>query len=215
MTDALYFGPFILSFDIIIKSLSFVFGIIFLIVTSPFSRKEQTSQVIDFLIVFFLIIIGSKVLLHIRIFLTDPIAVLAFPSDSKAFYLAFVMMSVYLSMLVKRNKIDLLSFSDSFVRVLLMTMFVQFFSEIIFTNDFVPIYQLMLSFILLLFLLLLEKRIPYLFLHANILMIWGFCSAFLHTFSPALLFGFHVDSWYYLMIGLVGLIILLKTKKKA
>lgn len=215
MTDALYFGPFILSFDIIIKSLSFVFGIIFLIVTSPFSRKEQISQVIDFLIVFLLMIIGSKVLLHIRIFLTDPIAVLAFPSDSKAFYLAFVMMSVYLSMLVKRNKIDLLSFSDSFVRVLLMTMFVQFFSEIIFTDDFVSIYQLMLSFILLLFLLLFEKRVANLILHTNILIIWGVGNAFLHIFSPVLLFGFQVDSWFYLMIGLVGLIILLKTKKKA
>ncbi|WP_010095622.1 hypothetical protein [Ornithinibacillus scapharcae] len=88
-----------------IIALSFAIGFISFYLLSDLSIKQKRkhieeliSQLINFVIFIWL----GKILLHLFIFISDPLSILAYPSDSKAFYFAIV--SITLLLLYKSNR---------------------------------------------------------------------------------------------------------------
>ncbi|MDY0395760.1 hypothetical protein RWE15_16690 [Virgibacillus halophilus] len=69
------------------------------------------SQLMNFIICLWI----SKVLIHVRTFFHDPLAVLAYPSDAKAFYMANGLMLMYILWLSGRKKWQTMSFMPVFV----------------------------------------------------------------------------------------------------
>ncbi|SHM65851.1 hypothetical protein [Gracilibacillus kekensis] len=94
MPQAFMLGSLVIKTELIMIIASFVIGCILFYFLSPFDKK-QTRQLLDTAsnILFTLIIslwIG-KVLWNIDVFLSDPMAVLTYPSNTMALYLALIL----------------------------------------------------------------------------------------------------------------------------
>src|SRR5690625_5351516 len=73
---------------------SFVGGFILFYFTSPLSKikkKEQMNEMVNQLINLVLFIWLGKIVLNVSTFIQDPIAILAYPADSNAFYFGTIL----------------------------------------------------------------------------------------------------------------------------
>ncbi|WP_240510215.1 hypothetical protein [Virgibacillus profundi] len=114
----------IMSIGIIV--ISIVAGLIFFYIVSDLPKEkrkvhieEMVAQLINFIIFIWL----GKIILNFFIFIKDPLAILAYPSDSDAFYLALLFSAIVLMYKSKRNEIDILLFIESFLSVFLVRHF--------------------------------------------------------------------------------------------
>src|SRR5690625_1193530 len=75
----------------------FIIGLMFFYLTRPLSHveiKQQIEEVISLLINFVIFIWIGKIVFRFSIFIEDPLAILAYPSDSSAFYVASLLIVV-------------------------------------------------------------------------------------------------------------------------
>ncbi|MFD2627679.1 hypothetical protein [Oceanobacillus kapialis] len=89
--------------------------------------EELTSQLINFVVFVWL----GKIVLNLSTFLSDPLSILAYPSDSKAFYFAIVLTAFSLLYKSKRKKINLLPLMGSFIHIFLLSSFVHEFIQLV------------------------------------------------------------------------------------
>src|SRR5690625_4350813 len=85
---------------------SFVIGIIFFYITSPLPKKDkkwQIEEVISLVINFVIFIWVGKIIINFSLFIQDPLAVLAYPSNSTAFYLAVLFLAMNVLYKMKRK----------------------------------------------------------------------------------------------------------------
>src|SRR5690625_4868656 len=111
---------------------SFIAGFIFFYLMSALSKakkKQQAEEVTSLLINFVIYIWIGKILLNFLTFIKDPLAVLAYPSNSHAFYLALLFSGIHILYKNKRHKPDWQLFLYSFIHVFL---FASFFSDLFF-----------------------------------------------------------------------------------
>lgn len=217
MPSAYLLGPLVIKSSLIIVLISFIIGTLFFYLTSPDERKtkkQNLTTITDFLLVYMVSIIGAKIVLHFDIFLKNPIVVLAFPSNSHAYYLASIVMVGYLFWLVKRKKLDIIGFFESFIRVALAAGFLSLFAQLVLTTDVVSIYQLGLYVILLVSWLGLQDKVSSNYLVLITMSAWGLVHAVITWLDATQLFGFFLAPWFYLLIGLTSVFLLLKTDKK-
>src|SRR5690625_2609412 len=94
----------LLSIAIII--ISFVIGFIFFYIISPLSKEEKRKHIeelVSLLINFIIFIWVGKIIMNLAIFISDPLAVLAYPSDSSAFYIACLLIILNIIYKTKRH----------------------------------------------------------------------------------------------------------------
>src|SRR5690625_3925685 len=87
---------------------SFIIGLIFFYVIHPDEKaikKQQLEEVSSQLINFVIFIWIGKIISHIQLFVQDPLAVLAYPSDATAFYTATILFLLTISYRIYRKKI--------------------------------------------------------------------------------------------------------------
>lgn len=87
--------------------------------------EELFSQIITFIIFIWL----GKVTLNFSIFISDPIAILAYSSDSKSFYFAVVLHAIYLAYKSKVKNFSILPLLDPFLNIFLIASFVYEFIQ--------------------------------------------------------------------------------------
>lgn len=132
--------------------ISFGVGLSFFYVTSTFATKDRKyflDQVISQLINFIIFIWIGKIIYHFDIFIEDPLAVLAYPSDVNAFYIASLLLIILISYQVMKGKIHLPYFIQTFFPVFLSASFVYEFIQLMF-YEAQNIYTLTLLMVLLL-----------------------------------------------------------------
>src|SRR5690625_6960060 len=120
--------------SIAIIVLSFIIGLLFFYLTSPRShveRKQQIEEVVSLLINFVIFIWIGKILVRFSIFMEDPLAILAYASDSSAFYLASLFIGIHSSYKMKRHELDSESLIKTFCHVILVSSFVYDFIYLI------------------------------------------------------------------------------------
>ncbi|HLS59574.1 MAG TPA: hypothetical protein VK044_00390 [Virgibacillus sp.] len=193
--------------SIAIIVMSFIIGLMFFYLTSPLShveRKQQIEEVISLLINFVIFIWIGKIVVRFSIFIEDPLAILAYPSDSSAFYVASLLIVVNIVYKMKRHQFDAESLMRTFVPVFLVSSFVYEFIEMVWQgNVYSWLYLGLLMVLLLLFLVgsnqLSETRMSYL-----LVLIWTTGQLVLTFIEPfATVFGFIMTQWY-----LIGLLVL-------
>lgn len=149
----------------VILGVSATFGSIIYILINDAVKSEQKktleallSQFINLIIFIYLI----KILLNLDIFLEDPLAVLAYPSDSRVFYLAVVVTAGVIIYKSLKGKLDLKEFSDGMITLFLTSsMMYEFIHFVIYDDTYAFVYFLMLAVIFLVFYMLysrIEKR---------------------------------------------------------
>ncbi|KGX84872.1 hypothetical protein [Pontibacillus marinus] len=99
MPSAWTIGPLIIRSDIVLTVLSLLVGVIVLLWLSPLSKKQQKvvlNEISSLGILFILSLMIGKSLLNFDVFINDPRAVIAYPSNSNAFYLALFGVGIWI-----------------------------------------------------------------------------------------------------------------------
>src|SRR5690625_2232093 len=104
-----------MSIGIIIVSI--LAGLVFFYMTSHLPKehkKAQLEEMFSQLVNFIIFIWVGKIILNVSIFIEDPLAILAYPSNSEAFYLAVLLSTILLFYKSWQKKFDVLHFITSF-----------------------------------------------------------------------------------------------------
>lgn len=118
--------------------ISFLIGFLFFYMVSPLKRgnkKQLLEEVISLLINFVIYIWIGKILWNISTFIQDPLAVLAYPSNSNAFYIAFILISIHIGYKIKRDQLQLGLLLYSFVPIFISASFMYEFIQMIIFDD--------------------------------------------------------------------------------
>lgn len=196
--------------------ISFIIGCVFYFVMSPVKKnlkKEHIQKIISLLIDMVIFIWISKVIVNISQFIRDPLAVLAYPSDSSAFYLAIGIMLVYLAYKQKRSKLLIEPPIDSFVPIFIVASFVYEFIQIIWFGKSWP-YMALLMILIMLYLLI-DDKLPRYIISGLAVITWSLGQLLLTFILPYMsVFNYIIDPWFFIVIMIVTLLYVILKRKK-
>lgn len=122
-------------------------------------KKQVVDDILGHIIRLVLIMWAIKIVRHFSLFLTDPLAILAYPSDTNTFYLALVFVLVIAWLEGRWKKKDVFSLLPPFFYMLFITLFI-YESYVLFIQQSLysfP-YYLVLASILISYLIVPQKR---------------------------------------------------------
>lgn len=194
---------------------SFLIGFIFFYLTSPLTKqmkKHHMEEIISLIINYIIFIWIGKVLLNLPQFIRDPLAILAYPSNSSVFYIAclFIVLNVLYKM--KRHKFQVKPFFVSFIPIFLVANFVYEFIQIIwFGNSW--FYMALLMILIILYLLFFEnmpQKITY-----GMILGWSFGQlllGFINSYTTV--FSYMLSPWFFITIIILTLIFMFNVNRK-
>ncbi|MFD1929600.1 hypothetical protein ACFSFY_16275 [Sporosarcina siberiensis] len=173
--------------------------------------EEIVSQLINFVIFMWI----GKVLLNFSVFIKEPLTILAYPSNSYAFYLAVLFSVLTIGMKSKRKKVDLVPFLNSFIHVFLLSSFVYEFIQIVWSNNTYSIRYMGLLAVLIVAIVVIRERIT--IYKVNILMLIGWTLgtiglAFIMPFI--MVFGYTISPLFLGLILVYSLAVIILQRKK-
>lgn len=170
-------------------------------------RKKYTDELISQLVNFILFIWAGKILLNISLFFQDPLAVLAYPSDSKAFYLAILFTAIIIFYKKKRGNLNLIVFAEAFTYVFLVAVFIYEFIQFILSKNQFSIGYLVLFLILLLLFYVMKGRVKVHTLLLTTLIVLTIGLLVLGVIYPYVaLFGYLIEQWFILLFFTASLV---------
>lgn len=186
---------------------SFLVGFLFFYITSSFTKKTKKhvlDQLSSLLINFVIYIWLGKIVLNLHIFVQDPLAILAYPSDSSAFYFASVLILLHIGWKVWRKKIVDTNLLVSFVPIFLAASFMYEFIQMFwFENSYSWMYIGLLT-ILIIIHLLVQDKIAGWKVALLLMILWCVGQITLSFILPfATVFSYIMSPWY------VGVLLLL------
>lgn len=202
---------------IIVFSLSVGFLSFYLISNLPKkTKKVYMEELASQLVNMFIFIWIGKVILNFSVFIKDPLAILAYPSDSNAFYLAVFFTVITIAIKSKRHKIDALIFSTAFTYLFLTASFVYEFIQIVWNNNIYSIKYIGLLAVLIITLVIMRDRITDYRLNIIILIGWTVGALGLSFIMPFMMvFGYTIAPWFLVLILMfILLLIIIKKRKK-
>lgn len=192
-----------------IIAISFVVGFIFFYMTSPLQKelkKAQLEEMFSQLVNFIIFIWVGKIILNFSIFINDPLAILAYPSNSGAFYIAILLSTILLIYKSWRNKFDVVQLVTSFLPVFLVTSFLYEFILMMLDHNTFSFGYLTLSTILLVLFLLINERLTSRNLILVILTGWSFGVLILSYTQPFVtVFGYIMAPWFIVLFLITNL----------
>lgn len=200
------------------KAVSWLLGFIVFYLLSPMpkaQRKHQIQEVSAHLINFVLFIWLGKLLLNFPRFIENPLAVLAYPSNASAFYLAVLFTLGTVIYKMKKEKVDLPKLLEGFIYVFLVASFIYEFMQIIWQGTRVaPLYFILIGGLIFLQLFL-QNRLSANQLVAVLLIGWGAGTLALSVFTPyVIVFGYTIAQWFLLLVLLSGIVFYIVQERK-
>lgn len=198
----------------VILAVSAVFGSIIYIMLNEAAKskkkeilEELLSQFINLIIFIYVI----KIILNLDVFLEDPLAVLAYPSDSMVFYAAIVMTAAVVIYKNLKGRLDLKEFSDGMITLFLTSsMMYEFIHFIIYGDTYAFVYFIVLAVLFLVFYVLynrIEKR--YVLITAVLSWTVGIIVLFV-VYGTATVFGYTMRPWFAVLLA-AGVTVLITT----
>jgi|SRR5690625_598909 len=185
---------------------SFIFGILFYYFVTPATKEEKkeqidlvSSQIINFVIFIWL----GKILYHVKLFIQDPFAVLAYPSNSEAFYIATAIFVGTIAIQSYRKKISISSLVTVFTPVVIASSFLYEFIQMQFFQKNALIYLALL--ILLLFgYILLDKTAMN---QSALIFTWAAGLLILSYLAPfIMIFQFLISRIFIIIVMIISLV---------
>ena len=143
---------------------SYLFGLLFYYVLDreeKLHKKKRIDEMISLTIHIILCIWIGKIIVNFQVFMKDPFAILAYPSDRRALYIALILVSIYTVYETFKKKRPFRPIWNAFIPVLLGTLFMYELLQLIVEKNTYYFYYIIIYTILLLLYILLE-RYPYL-----------------------------------------------------
>lgn len=208
----------VVTIGIIIASLAI--GLISFYVLTDFPKKEKkklmeelTSQLINFIIFIWV----GKILLNISLFVQDPLAVLAYPGDSGAFYMAVLFMAVIIMYKTIRKNLNLPVFAEAFLHVFLVASFFYEFIQMMLEEHTYSLGNMVVMAILLMLFFLIRGSISRFILFITMLAGWTTGMLVLSLIQPFVtVFGYMIAPWFIVLffIGCLSIVIFSERKRK-
>lgn len=204
------------SIAIIVLSLSAGFFTFYFIGDLSKTKKkiymgELASQLTNFVLFMWL----GKILLNLSVFLKDPLAILAYPSNSNAFYIAVFLSFFTIAIKSKRQKIDLTPFINAFIHVFLITSFLYEFILIVWNNNTYSIKYMGLLAVLIITFVAIHARVTIFRLNIIMAIGWSLGTFGLTFVMPFMMvFGYTMAPWFLGLILVICLIVIILKKKE-
>lgn len=204
--------------EIAIIIISFIIGFIFFYTMSPLSKvdkKEQLDELTSLIINFVIFIWLGKIILNIGLLVKDPFAVLAYPSNSKAFYLATLLILINICYKIVRHKFKIKPIVTTFVPVFLIASFAYEFIQIVLVQNAYSWFYLVLLMILVVTYALLHDRVASLKLSYSLMLTWTLGTLVLALTLPfTTVFGYMMSTWYLIVISIIQLVLIIYNRKR-
>ena len=203
-----------LTIGVFVASISFGF-LIYFVVADQSNKKIYMEQIMSQLMNLIVYIWLGKILLNFFQFIKEPMTILAYPSDSKALYIAVLFSIVTIGIQVKRKKIDIVPFLHAFMFVFLLASFMYEFIQMIWNNHLGSIpYMGLLVFLIIVLVAICSYTTMYI---SNFILfigwtlgIWG-----LSYMMPVVkIFNYTIASWFLELFFVFGLLVMLFNRRK-
>lgn len=190
---------------------SFIIGGSFFYITSRETKeikKQQIERIFSLLINFIIYIWIGKIVQHLPLIFKDPLAVLAYPSNSLSFYIATGLIIIHLIYRVIRHKENVNSILQVFLPIFVASLFVYEFIGLVIQNNDQNWFTFIWIMILFLIYVFYGNKKEYM---NGIIMILWFGGQFIiaRTIPYTTVFGYMLASTYFiiLLIILIGIFI--------
>jgi hypothetical protein len=194
---------------------SFLLGMGLFFVLSPNEKqvkKQQLEEVLSYIIQFIIYLWIGKAIIFFPKVIQDPIAVLAYPSNSTAFYLASIFTLLHLVYKIRKGTVDAIRLFEVFVTVWIGAMFTYEFLSIIINGQPIDAYFIGLIGLVIFLVIIYEKMRP---LQRDFLLIflWLLLAGVISLGKGYIvLFGFLLQPIYFFV--LIGFLLILIWKKR-
>jgi|SRR5690625_4890395 len=196
----------------------FIVGYIFFYITSPLTnhtKKQQLGEITSLLIDIIIFIWIGKIILNIKVFISNPLAIIAYPSNSQAFYIAIVLLTLNIGYKVKRHKLKIIPLLDSFIPVFLVASFVYEFIQIVWGGNTFTWGYLGLLMVLLILYLVLHDRTSTEKIIVILLIFWSLGQLILAMTMPFItVFGYMMSPWFMSFILIFCFVLFIKNYRK-
>jgi len=170
--------------------------------------EEMVTQLIHFIIFIWL----GKIVLNFSAFIKSPLAILAYPSDSGAFYMAILFISTVLFYKSKRSQTNVSLLIENFIPVFLVAAFLYEFIDLVWNDNNYSFGNLGLFTFLLLLYLSIRDNVPRL-VTVVMLLGWTGGSFVLSLIQPFYtVYGFIMAPWFIGLFFIVNLPIIIYTR---
>lgn len=195
---------------------SFIIGLGFFYITNKAdkqTRKQQIDKFLSYTINFILFIWAAKIIVHISIFIEDPFAVLAYPSDSKSVYIASVFIVGQVIYHKYRKDLHVNELVTTLIPVFLATSFLYEFLHLINVGNKHTLPNLLVVTFLLLLYIGLQDRMNHERLAAIIVILFSVTQiGFDIVFGYTVLYEYMLHPFYFIIIMIGTLFFLFKKR---
>lgn len=195
---------------------SIIVGLLIYYWISPSNKEEmkiQFEKVVNFLLNFIIFMWIAKVVLNITIFIKDPLAVLAYPADSTAFYLAII--ASFTRLVFKQKNLNLFNFLSVLLPVVLTASFMFEFTQFIQDHNWYSLTNMIVFMILVTFFYYFIDKISPLNLYLILLISWLTGTLIMYFTQPYVsFFGYLLSLPFILSFFLFNLSVLIYHKLK-
>lgn len=191
---------------ITISSVALGFAVFFIISDLAKEHKKQRAQeALSQIINFVLFIWLSKILLNLPLLFSDPLAVLAYPSDSRAFYLAAFFSAALLVYGMTSGRIQAWQLFQTLVYIVLPASFFYEFAQLAWVGDASAFGNLILSAVLLALFLILNDRVSPYAAGSVLLTVWTAGVFLISSIQPySSVFGYVMETWFIIILFTTG-----------
>jgi hypothetical protein len=177
-------------------------------------RKKQINEMTSQIVNLILFIWAGKILLNFPAFIQDPLAILAYPSDSIALYLAILFSSALLFYKSRKGQLDVLMFIQTFIPIFLISSFLFEFIQFSWNAQTLSFGYMVLLAVLLVLHLLIQRKLDVYALTIVMLTGWSLGISMLHFVQPFVTaFGYLMAPWFIGVFFTVSLTLLLLHKR--
>lgn len=172
---------------------------------------EILSQLINFVIFIWI----GKIILNFKVFIGDPLAILAYPGNSNTIYLATSLSLITIVIQLLRRKMDGLLFWTAFIYIFLTASFVYEFVQVVWNNNTYSIEYMGLVAALLIAFVIIRKFIGFQWLNLFIFLGWTIGSLILAIIKPILIvFGYTIEPWFLAIVLMLCCLLMVHQKLK-
>ncbi|MFY3792176.1 hypothetical protein ACOQFO_10930 [Ureibacillus sp. MALMAid1270] len=195
---------------------SIIVGLLIYYWISPSNKEEmkiQFEKVVNFLLNFIIFMWIAKVVLNITIFIKDPLAVLAYPADSTAFYLAII--ASFTRLVFNQKNLNLFNFLSVLLPVVLTASFMFEFTQFIQDHNWYSLTNMIVFMILVTFFYYFIDKISPLNLYLILLISWLTGTLIMYFTQPYVsFFGYLLSLPFIFSFFLFNLSVLIYHKLK-
>ncbi|MFU0789583.1 MAG: DUF4386 domain-containing protein [Virgibacillus proomii] len=178
-------------------------------------RKKVIEQLTSYIINFVLFIWLAKIIWQFPLFISDPVAVLAYPSNAQAFYLALFLILIQISYHRKKRGLNIQELLFHFIPVFLSASFTYQFIDIVWLNNQFAWGNFLLMMFLLLLFLRLRERLQQRTLIITITLCWVIGKLILSNLLPyTTIFGYMIHPLLYIVVGMICMVLFVIRRKR-